>query len=250
MCIRDSTEYTFKVVGILKPTGGSHDRALMTNLESTWLLHTNDRRQSEDAHLPKAVPADILESDKKITGVYLRLATREGSETPANLPQVFSQLRADPTITVAAPFDEIRKLDKIVGNVNRLFVAVAAAVMLSSGVAIMLALYNSMAQRRRQIAVLRVLGASKPRIFGLVLTESALIGMLGAAAGVLLAFVGAVAAAGVMKGEIGLVVDPVVPLRELIAVVMATVALAALAGVVPAVMAYQTSVAKNLKPIG
>jgi len=134
--------------------------------------------------------------------------------------------------------------------VNRLFVAVAAAVMLSSGVAIMLALYNSMAQRRRQIAVLRVLGASKPRIFGLVLTESALIGMLGAAAGVLLAFVGAVAAAGVMKGEIGLVVDPVVPLRELIAVVMATVALAALAGVVPAVMAYQTSVAKNLKPIG
>jgi len=107
-----------------------------------------------------------------------------------------------------------------------------------------------MEQRRRQIAVLRVLGASKGRIFNLVLTESVLIGLMGAAAGVLLAFVGAVFAAGIVKGRIGLGVDPALPARPVVAVVLATVALAAVAGIIPAIVGYRTSVARNLRPLG
>ncbi len=241
-------EFAYKVVGILKPTGGAHDRALITNLESTWIIHAHDRRVKEGE--TDTTADDLIDADRKITGVYLRLRTREGSNVPANLPMVFDALRKDTSITVAAPFDEIRKLDIIVGNVNRLFVVVAGAVILSSGIAIMLALYNSMEQRRRQIAVLRVLGASKGRIFNLVLTESVLIGLMGAAAGVLLAFVGAVFAAGIVKGRIGLVVDPALPARPVVAVVLATVALAAVAGIIPAIVGYRTSVARNLRPLG
>lgn len=243
-------DFTYKVVGILKPTGGSHDRALMTSLQSTWIIHAHDRRLKDIPGVKTTLASDLIDADKKITGIYLRLATREGSSTPANLPQVFTMLRADPTITVAAPFDEIRKLDVIVGNVNTIFIAIAAAVMLSSGIAIMLALYNSMDLRRRQIAVLRVLGASQPRIFGLVITESALIGIFGAVAGAVLALVGSLAAAGLMKEYIGLAISPVVPLRELIIVMLATIALACIAGLIPAVSAYRTAVATNLRPIG
>lgn len=242
-------EFAYTVVGILAPTGGAHDRALITNLDSTWIIHAHDRRLKAGITEP-TTDMDLTDDDRKITGVYLRLVTREGSDVPANLPMVFDTLRRDPGITVAAPFDEIRKLDIIVGNVNRLFVAVAAAVMLSSGIAIMLALYNSMEQRRRQIAVLRVLGASKGHIFGLVITESAVLGLLGAAVGVALAVVGAFVAAGMMKEQIGLVVDPIVPARPLIAVVLAAVALAAVAGLVPAAAGYRTSVARNLRPLG
>lgn len=244
-------DFSYRVVGILKPTGGSHDRALMTSLQSTWIIHAHDRRLKDTPGIKTTTAADLIESDRKITGIYLRLVTREGgSGTPANLPQVFTMLRADPTITVAAPFDEIRKLDVIVGNVNTIFIAIAAAVMLSSGIAIMLALYNSMDLRRRQIAVLRVLGASQPRIFGLVITESALIGIFGALAGIVLALVGSLAAASLMKEYIGLAISPIVPLRELIIVTLATIALACIAGLIPAVSAYRTAVATNLRPIG
>ena len=59
------------------------------------------------------------------------------------------------------------------GNIEDILLAMAVVVMISSGIAIMLALYNSMEQRRRQIAVLRVLGSSRGRIFGLIVTESA-----------------------------------------------------------------------------
>jgi putative ABC transport system permease protein len=267
-------EFTYTVVGILKPTGGSHDRALLTSIESTWLIHAHERIEKEHGHEEHAAkpgeaahdhaehadhddhdeapitPADLIDTDRKITGVYLRLVTREGSEVPANLQQVFDQLRRDTTINVAAPFSEIRKLDIIVGNVNRLFVAVSLAVLLSSGVAIMLALYNSMEQRRRQIAVLRVLGASGGRIFGLVLTESALIGLIGACAGIALGFIGSVIAAGLMKDQLGLVVSPALSLPHILILLAGTVALASIAGIVPAATAYRTSVASHLRPIG
>jgi len=262
-------EYSYVVVGVLKPTGGAHDRALITNLESTWIIHAHDRIEKEERtahgdeahhdhhdheghdgheHAHQVTANDLIDSDRKITAVYLRLVTREGSQIPANLPQVFETLRRDRTLNVAAPFDEIRKLDIIVGNVNRLFIGVAAAVMLSSGIAIMLALYNSMDQRKRQVAIFRVLGASRPRVFGLVLTESVVLGLAGAALGIALGLGGSLLAADVLKDRIGLVVPIVIPARELLVVCLATVAIAALAGVLPALRAYRTSVFENLRP--
>jgi ABC-type antimicrobial peptide transport system permease subunit len=83
-----------------------------------------------------------------------------------------------------------------------------------------------------------------------VVTESAVLGVLGAAAGVLLASVGGWAVAEVMRRRLGLVVDPRMTLNWVVLVGMGTLLLAALAGVVPAVMAYRTSVARNLRPLG
>lgn len=185
-----------------------------------------------------------------ITGIYMRALTRPGQEASAVLPQLFTMLRADPTITAASPTDQIRQLFKIVSNIDQIFVAMAAVVMVSSGIAIMLALYNSMEHRRRQIAVLRVLGCSRPRIFGLVVTESALLGVIGAAVGLVLCIVGGTVVAAAMKQRLGLVIEPTLPLEPTLAVLAATVVLASLAGIVPAIMAYRTGVARNLKPIG
>jgi len=150
----------------------------------------------------------------------------------------------------ADPTSEIRKLFAIVGNVNQILLAMAAVVMVSSGIGIMLALYNSMEQRRRQIAVLRVLGCSQMRIFGLVVTESALLGVIGGVAGLAICLVGVRLVTMVMKERLGLVIEPVFALDWVLGVLAGTVVLAAAAGIVPAVMAYRTSVAKNLRPIG
>jgi len=244
------TEFAFKVVGILEPTGSSHDRALFIDLDSSWILHAHDRRLADDPGAGVTTVADLTDADRLITGIYMRVLTRPGQSVSAILPQVFRMLRDDPSLTVASPTDQIRQLFAIVSNVDQIFVAMAAVVMVSSGIAIMLALYNSMEQRRRQIAVLRVLGCSRPRVFGLIVTESAMLGALGAALGVALAVAGGRVVAAVMKQRLGLVVEPALPLAETLGVVVATIALAAAAGIVPAIMAYRTPVAKNLRPIG
>ncbi len=258
-------DYQFTVVGILKPTGTPHDRALITNLESAWIIHAHDRIEreehaEEDAdaagadaehHDEQLVGRDeLIPEDRKITGIYLRLMTRPGSDATAALAQVFDQLRRDTSITVAQPAQQIGNLFRFVSNIDQIFLGLAGVVMLSSGIAVMLALYNSMEQRRRQIAVLRVLGCSRERIFGLVLTESAMLGLIGALIGLVLCVIGAWVVAAIMKRELGLVIQPSLDARWTLMVVIATIMLAALAGVIPAVMAYRTSVAKNLKPLG
>lgn len=242
-------EFTYRIVGILAPTGGSHDRALFTDLNSTWIIHAHDKRKRDNPQLATTTLADVTDADRLITGMYLRLATRPGSDTPANLPQIFDMLRRDPTITVASPRDQIDKLFGIVSNIDVLFLAMAVVVMISSGIGIMLALYNSMDQRRRQIAILRVLGCSRGRVFGLVITESAIIGTIGALAGVALAFLGGLAAASILKQQLGLHIDPRLSLRLILVLILATIALASLAGLFPALIAYRTSVSKHLKPI-
>ncbi len=243
-------DFTYRVAGILEPTGSAHDRALFSDLRASWIIHAHDRRRAEDPNSPRPTEADLTDADRLVTGIYLRCVTRGGAATSPLVPVVASELRSDPSIVVAEPKAEIDKLFAIVSNVDQVLLAMAAVVMVSSGIGIMLALYNSMEQRRRQIAVLRVLGASRPRIFGLVLTESAVLGALGAAAGLGLGLIGAQAAAGVMKERLGLVVQPSLPLDWMIVMAAATVVLASLAGLVPAVMAYRTSVARNLRPIG
>lgn len=253
-------EHAFRVVGILAPTGTSHDRALFTTLQSSWIIHAQDRLEREhaqghhhdhhDCDHDIATVADITDRERQVTGVFMRVATRPGSNVSAGIQTVFNRLRNEPGLTVATPRDEIMRLFGIVSNINHLLVAMAGVVMVSSGIGILLALYNSMEQRRRQIAVLRVLGCSQPRIFSLVLTESALLGVMGALVGLVLAHFGAAAVSSALRQTLGLVVEPTLGLDWAIGVVGGTIVLASLAGIMPAVMAYRTPVARNLRPIG
>jgi ABC-type lipoprotein release transport system permease subunit len=53
-----------------------------------------------------------------------------------------------------------------------------------------------------------------------------------------------------MRVAHGLVIVPVLDARSAVFVAMATTVLAALAGLVPSILAYRTSVARNLRPLG
>jgi putative ABC transport system permease protein len=199
-------------------------------------------------HGPKLTEADLLEEDRLITGLLIRLPTRPGSNVSTAMQGEFDRLRRDPTITVANPAYEIQKLLSIVSRVDVLFVAMAIAILVGSAISILVALYNSMHERRRQIALFRVLGCSRARIMGFVLTESALLGLLGAAAGVLVSAVGTAIAASALKQQVGLVLGLSVDPRSALLVVVATTILASIAGILPALVAYRTPVGDTLRP--
>ncbi len=243
-------EFRYTVVGVLAPTATLHDRAVFTDLTSAWILHAQERREGElGPDAGTTGPGDLLDSDRKITGVYARVLTRPGASVGAAFQQVFDMLRRDPAVTVAAPDQEIGKLFAIVSNVDRIIIALAGVVLVVGAATIMLVLYQAMEQRRRQIAVLRVLGCSRRRVFGLVVTESAMIGAAGGLAGVLIGLVGARVVAHQLYVRLHLVVEPAPEPRIVLAVLVGTIALAAVAGLVPAVAAYRTGVIRNLRPI-
>lgn len=246
----DHADFPCTVVGILEPTGTPHDRAVFVDLETSWIVHAHDRRHLADHSITTTTAADLLDEDRLITGILLRLPTRAGGGVPPAIQQQFDLLRRDTSIVVAQPEDQVMRLFAIVGAVDQLFIAMAAVVMIAGAVGIMLALASSMETRRRQIALMRVLGCSRPRIFSLVLTESAIMGFAGAVLGVVLGIVGSGAAALTLRRTLGLVINPDPRLNWILVVVALTVVLSIVAGIAPAAMAYRTSVARALRPMG
>jgi putative ABC transport system permease protein len=143
---------------------------------------------------------------------------------------------------VARLFDKIAWFDKILAFVSYLVVVVASASILAS-------IYNSMNERRREIAILRALGARRVTVFGSIVAEAAAI----AALGMLLAFAVYAAivlvASGIIRVQTGVVINPLEFHWVMVIAPVGITGLAALCGIFPAIKAYRTDVASNMSPL-
>ncbi len=243
------TDTPFTVIGVLEPTGSPHDRAVFMRLDATWIMHARDTRKASGNAVEPMVE-NLTERERLITGIFLRAKTREGAELSPAVGMVYDELRRDVRLTVARPSEEVGNLMRIVGNIDLIVLVIAWVVLFSSAISVMLVMYESVEQRRRQIAILRVLGAGPGRVALLVLTESAVIGLLGAACGVLLLLVAGPVAAGIVQSNLGLVLSVAINPRDAASVVLGTLALCMVAGLVPALMGYRTDVVRQLRPQG
>jgi putative ABC transport system permease protein len=143
---------------------------------------------------------------------------------------------------VAQLFSKIAWVDRVLALVAYLVALVATG-------SILVSIYNSMKERRRDIAILRAVGARRRTIFAAIVLEATAIATIGMAA----AFVvhGAIlfAVAAVVRSQTGVVLDPLAPHIVMLWGPLGMILLAALAGIVPAWKAYQTPVAENLAPV-
>jgi putative ABC transport system permease protein len=138
-------------------------------------------------------------------------------------------------------FDKMGWFDKVLELVAYLVALVAAGSVLAS-------IYNSMSARRRDIAILRALGARRSIVFASIVLEAAAVAAMGMVAawglyGVILSVV-----SRVIQAQTGVVLevwawDPILVIAP-----AGLVLLGALAGVVPAIKAYRNPVAENLIP--
>jgi putative ABC transport system permease protein len=115
-----------------------------------------------------------------------------------------------------------------------------------AGIGILVSIYNSMNDRKHEIAVMRALGARRVTVMMIILFESILLAIGGGAMGVLLGHTMTWAFSPKIMDLTGVVVKPwQFQLTELI-LIPGLVALATLVGYLPAVVAYRTDVAESL----
>lgn len=129
---------------------------------------------------------------------------------------------------------------------TKVLLIISALVTIVAAVSIMTTIYNSVAARMREIAILRALGATRVRILSLICFEAALVGMIGGVAGFIAGHLLSAAGSVYLQQTVGegihwLLVDG----WELL-YLAAVVIIAFLAGLVPALKAYSTPVATNL----
>lgn len=237
---KEHTENPWTVVGILAPTHTAADRAIYINLDSFYHIEGHEIRQ------PTA-PAKVEEKDNdpdpgQVSSIVLKL------RSPIHAFPLYREINDRQDAMAAFPAAEIRKLFDIVGNIDRLLFAQAILVLIVAGVAIAVSIYNSMSERRREIAILRALGARRATIFSIVLLEAMTICIVGAAAGLLGGHLVVAAANGALYRASGFVI-PAFHMQALEWYILTVaVILGAISGIGPAWGAYRTDVAKNLAP--
>jgi putative ABC transport system permease protein len=221
---------TYVVTGIFEPTGTPSDRVIWIPLEGLQRMSGHDARAAADV---SAVLVK-LKQENPMSGFQLdMLYNKRGNKLTFAWPigAILSKL-----------FDKIAWFDKVLAFISYLVVVVASASILAS-------IYNSMNERRREIAILRALGARRLTIFSVVVVESAAIAALGMIFAFVVYAVIVLVASHIIRAQTGVVIDPLEFYPIMLYAPAGIIALASVCGIFPAIKAYRTDVATSLTPL-
>lgn len=190
---------------------------------------------------------------KEVSAVLLTMATDPRSKLPARLQRDTRALNFQNEIKekykaqAVSPVEPMRQLlDNLVGNVRLVLLYLTGLIIFVAGVSILVSIYNSMSDRKREIAVMRALGARRETVFLIILAESLLLcvggGLVGLALGHGIVFI----AAPIVEARSGLLINPFAFDPWELVVIPVTILLAGLAGFLPGLTAYRTDVAGAL----
>ena len=197
-----------------------------------------------EAYVEAADGAVVPATPREFWGITGVLVATRGGIGAANLRYA---LNNGPRATAAVPAQEMRAfLDDFLAGPTLLFLLVTALVTVVAALGILVSIYNSVAARRREVAILRSLGATRGRVLALVVLEATLIGLAGAVLGLLGGHALAAAVSGQVARRLGQGIDWWAVGGVEWAYLGGVVVLAGLAGLVPALKAYATPVAQNL----
>jgi putative ABC transport system permease protein len=147
-----------------------------------------------------------------------------------------------------SPAVQINALMSIIGNVDWVLRAIAVLVVIVALFGILVAIYNTMEERKRDIAIMRSLGASRGTILRIILFEAAFICFMGSLIGLILGWSASAAVAPYLIQSAGIFIDPFTFSLNHAIVLMILVGLGIIAGTIPALKAYRTDVASHLTP--
>ncbi len=186
----------------------------------------------------------ILEVPKNEWKINSILVRSRGGQSAMSLTWNYNQT---PEAMAVNPASEMREFtNTFLRGSSLVLLLLAILVSVVAAVSILVSIYNSIASRRREIAILRALGATKTRILTIICLEAGLIGLIGSTIGLLMGMSLAAAASVALHGAMG---EGLNWLRVSLAqglYFVAAIALSIIAGLVPALKAYSTSVAENL----
>lgn len=234
--------HPFIVKGILEPSHTVVDNLILTSVESIWYVHdlevTSDTTGTVTSRLVPSVPAS--DSTLEITSLLLQYRSAMGA---IQLPRLVNNQSA---LQAASPAFETARLFSILGVGVDILEGFAFILIIISALSIFIALYNSLKERRYDIAIMRSMGASRRRVFVALLLEGVFLTFLGCCFGLALAhgtliLLGSTMEEAARSGISGLVFYP-----EEGAILAASLLLGSICALIPALQAYRTDISRVL----
>jgi len=169
-------QHAYVVRGILKPQGNITDNLILTNIGSVYKMHEEKHHEADDHHGAEAKEIN----DKQITALLIQY------KSPMSVILFPRMVNQSTNMQAASPAMESARLFSLIGIGIDTLKWFAAFVMGIAALSIFISLYNAMKERKYDLAIMRCLGASKPKLFFLVISEGILVTFVGACFGLLI----------------------------------------------------------------
>lgn len=235
----------FVVSGILRRSGTPVDRSVHVSLEAIEAIHVG---WESGTRLPGSrVPsADFLRAHeltpKAVTAVLVGLRSRLST---FQLQREINEYPREALMAII-PGVVLQQLWGLLGVFETALRAIGAVVVLAGLFGMLIAILTTLNERRREMAILRAIGARPWQVFALFVSEAGMIAALGAGLGVCFVYLALAIAKPLLEARFGVFIGIGAPSPYELAILGVVVGAALSIGMLPAWRAYRNSLADGM----
>ena len=256
---------SFKVVGLLEPSNSVIDQLIITSPQSVWDVHdTHDHKdeylddhegehdhehEGEHDHEHEGEHDHEHEGehdhedehdDREITAMLIKF------KNPMNIIQFPRQINENTNLQAAVPSYEISRLFKLFGFGIETLSYLAYLIITVSGFSLFINLFNSMRERRYEMALIRTLGASRFQLSTMIIFESLILTISGFVLGLLFSRFGVMFVSSLMEESINYNLNSFVVLSEEYWLLALSIVIGLLSSLIPVVQVYKMNISNIL----
>jgi putative ABC transport system permease protein len=227
------------VVGILAKNNSVLDNLLVTPLSSIWELHHHEDH-AEAGHNEAEHDHDHEPVGQEITSMLVKF------RTPMGMLMLPRQINANTKLQTAVPAIEVNRLLDLLGIGFDTLQYLALAIILISAISVFVSLYNSLKERKYEMALMLSMGANRFRLFLILLLEGLIIALIGSLIGVLLSRVGMWFLNNGIKSSFHFDLNQFGILKDELYLFLGAIIISLLAAALPSLTIYKINISKTL----
>ncbi|MCF8463352.1 MAG: ABC transporter permease [Flavobacteriales bacterium] len=230
----------YNVVGILNETGTVADRLILTSTASVWDIHNHH----EDEHDHDHASCDhdhVKDAPSEITALLVKF------KSPMGIMQIPRMVNEKTSMQAAIPAIEINRLYSLMGVGFTTLQIIGMVIMCIAALSVFISLLNSLKERKYELALMRSLGASPFKLFGLIIQESLLLCLAGYTLGIILGRVGIMLLSSIGEDQFQFSVSQSGVADVEIWLLPLTLCIGLVAALIPAFRAYRSDISSVLR---
>ena len=235
----------FTITGILEPTGTPIDQSVLVSLPAIEAIHVGWESGAPSPIANILTADDVRGMDLTPDAVSAAFVGLSEQRTILRTERAINTYRGE-ALVAAKPGQAIGEIWSLIGIAGNALLAVSGFVIVVGLVSILTSILTSLRERRREMAVLRAIGAGPGHILVLLLSEAVFLAALGAATGIAAVWLASLIAAPIFESSFGLALATSLPGMKDLTVFGVVCAAAGLLGLIPAIQAMQNSLADGL----